>query len=309
MSRYILAAVVFVTVAALFGWVIAAVLSFPPFLGTLVAVALYAVGLWFGALPPGKLTTDRDEPTRTWPQPEAFRTERAFAAATLENSNDQDPGSLPGGETRKRPVTGWLLALVAAVCLGGIAIGFILGRGWDGGDTADDAIREPEEAAPSPAQLAPSATASASPTPSATPTPSPSATPTVTATATLTPAPPTPTAQPTPTPTTTSVPTGPPEGWMTGQWLISDTVTFGPSTGETFTFTVSLTESGGSVSGSGNGLELSGTRSGNSVSLTFTRAGAGGQFAWTIQPDDSMSGTFEDEAAGNGGVSTARRTG
>jgi hypothetical protein len=109
----------------------------------------------------------------------------------------------------------------------------------------------------------------------------------------------------------TTAPTAPPTGTrantvaptvvvnVTGKWTIVDTVTFGPSKGEKFTFTVDIVDTNGSVTGSGSGLTFKGTRTGNKVRVDFTRTGGSGFFDWTLGSDGRLVGTYEDRGTGN----------
>lgn len=96
---------------------------------------------------------------------------------------------------------------------------------------------------------------------------------------------------------------------VTGTWLLVDTVTFGPDTGKSFEFTLVLVQSGSAITGSAGGLQVSGERSGNTISVEFQRSGGTGYFVWSLLPDGTLSGRYEDYGARNGGFSVARRAG
>ena len=154
------------------------------------------------------------------------------------------------------------------------------------------------------------ATAASTQTPTATPSPTemPSPTPTATLeppTPTPTPPPPTPTPRP-PTPTPT-VGAAAGTAVVAGRWTLTDTVTRGDASGSVFSFNITIAQAGAVITGGGGGLTIRGTVSGNRISATFTRAGGGGAFEWTMQGDGSLAGTFSDEGAGNSGTSIARR--
>ncbi|OAI44177.1 hypothetical protein AYO38_10005 [bacterium SCGC AG-212-C10] len=155
------------------------------------------------------------------------------------------------------------------------------------------------------------ATPTASPEPTATHMPSPSPTPTATQSPTATSTPTsssTPTRAPaTATPTRTGTATQqPPAPLVSGTWEFRDTVTQGSDRGESFEFTVTLTESRGVITGSGDGLTFNGERIGNNVTLRFTRRGGSGLFVLRLQ-GDTMTGTFTDDGADNSGTAIARR--
>ncbi len=102
----------------------------------------------------------------------------------------------------------------------------------------------------------------------------------------------------------------PPLVSVTGKWTMVDTVTFGPSLGQTFNFTLDFLERGTTISGSGSGLTFSGTRTGNKIHVEFTRSGGSGFFDWTLGTDGRLTGTYQDKSANgdvNGGTSVLNR--
>ncbi len=115
---------------------------------------------------------------------------------------------------------------------------------------------------------------------------------------------------PTATTRTTVVPTATVVVSVTGKWTMVDTVTFGPSLGKTFNFTLDFVERGTTISGSGSGLTFSGTRTGNKIHVEFTRSGGSGFFDWTLGTDGRLTGTYQDKSANgevNGGTSVLNR--
>lgn len=156
--------------------------------------------------------------------------------------------------------------------------------------------------------------------PAVTPSASPSATEAPTAKATREPTekPPTPTPDPTeapPAPTPDPVDTATPTVETTaapdptvaashdlsGRWRIVDTVTDGTGAGQTFTFDVTLTQSGFSLSGGSFELSLTGVIDGQSIRAEFTQpSGVTGLFSWTLGADGNASGTFRSSVPNSG---------
>lgn len=301
--------------------------------GGLLAVVLYPLGVLFDLLPPGR--GDREPP-----RPEPWHRERPLAAAPARvvypPERPSGPGvtdppqptaraaapappppAAQGDRSHREPVAapGVVLAGVFAAALTALLVlmALVIAGESDGDDATPIAARQADEVGPEPSPTLPART-----TEPATPTPTATATATATPeTPTPTPVPPTPTpVPPTPTPVPpTRQPTAPataarPDGWLSGTWRIVDRVTTGQDAGQAYVFDVTLSESGGVISGSGGGLTLRGTRSGDTVSVTFTRAGAAtGSFRWEIRPDGSLFGFFEDHGAANSGTSIANRVG
>ncbi len=198
----------------------------------------------------------------------------------------------------------------SATLRGGIAV---VGAGGASPTVAPTAV-------PSARATSPAATATATQTPpSATRSPAPATRSPEPATASPT-ATRTPTRAPTRAPTPTPQPTPAASGWpnatvsgqgaidLSGDWQITDGVTYGPGNGQSFSFTVRLSQQGTVLSGSGDGLNLSGTVSGLSVHAAYTQDnGSGGTFDWTLAADgNSFAGTFTN-SSGNGGTSSGQR--
>lgn len=195
-------------------------------------------------------------------------------------------------------VSGLIVFLVASFLLGG-----------------DDDTSEATPASTSAARVVVTSTpAPASPTPA---TPTAAATPTATAPPTPTPAPsptPTPTPQPTPPPTpvateaprpapTPAAPVTPAPASFAGSWRIVDSVLQGRGAGQTFTFQVSIGQSGSSISGGAPGaLTLAGTVAGNIATVEFTQPGLAinGIFIWTLGADGNATGTFTSNVPNSG---------
>jgi hypothetical protein len=97
---------------------------------------------------------------------------------------------------------------------------------------------------------------------------------------------------------------------LSGEWLITDTVSYGPGTGSSFPFDLSLTQQGSQLSGGGNGLQLSGVIDGATVSASYSQSnGTTGTFSWTAGADgNTLAGSFTN-SSGNGGDSVGQRLG
>jgi len=95
---------------------------------------------------------------------------------------------------------------------------------------------------------------------------------------------------------------------LSGTWQITDSVTYGAGSGQSFSFGVALSQQGTAISGSGDGLSLSGTVNGTAVHVSYTQDnGTTGSFDWTAGADGgSLAGTFTN-SSGNGGTSAGQR--
>jgi S1-C subfamily serine protease len=90
---------------------------------------------------------------------------------------------------------------------------------------------------------------------------------------------------------------------VTGVWEMTDTVTYGDGTGQSFQFEMTIDQSGQQISGYTGSLTFTGTRSGTVITVQFTRPGGTGYFSWTLQPDGTLEGGYADAGAKNGGTS------
>ncbi len=97
---------------------------------------------------------------------------------------------------------------------------------------------------------------------------------------------------------------------LAGQWTIVDTVTYGPGAGGTYSFAVTIRQSGANISGSGSGIRFNGVIDGDLVHATYVQDnGAGGSFEWaTDAGGTALSGSFTN-SIGNGGDSYGQRSG
>lgn len=95
---------------------------------------------------------------------------------------------------------------------------------------------------------------------------------------------------------------------LSGSWQITDDVSYGPGSGQSFSFSVTLRQQGTAFSGTGDGLSISGTVNGFSLHADYVQDnGSGGSFDWTLAPDGaSFSGSFTN-SSGNGGASSGQR--
>ncbi len=122
----------------------------------------------------------------------------------------------------------------------------------------------------------------------------------------------TPTQMPQPRPAATNSPDAGAGGWgaidLSGSWQITDGVTYGPGSGQSFSFTITLSQRGTAFSGAGDGLSISGTVSGATLHAEYAQDnGSDGTFDWVLAPDgDSFNGTFTN-SSGNGGTSSGQR--
>lgn len=143
------------------------------------------------------------------------------------------------------------------------------------------------------------------------PTRTPAPTPTRTAeprSPTATPAPtrtPSPTQQPTPIATTVALN-------VSGTWHLTDTIIDATGQqGNKATYpSLGLQQQGSTVTGSGNGLTLSGILTGNALQANYTESnGTSGSFDWTFSPDaSSFAGEFMNTVP-NSGTSAGQRAG
>ncbi|MGE5596457.1 MAG: hypothetical protein ACM3S1_10550 [Hyphomicrobiales bacterium] len=307
-ARYWISAFLFLLILSGFAAALGALLpGVGPILLAIAGGLFYVIAVALDLLPPGrpgaKHEAAPDPPghdyervltrweQRATAQPFVYRTEapgRVPATYTL-------LGYQPHDDDREREanqaIVGGIfgalgVALIAAVLTASTSNG---GPKLTLDGIARDAVAGVE---PPPAQLAEAAPAD---TPSPTPTTAPS-TPTPEPTETPTPAPtPTP---PTPTPTPDPLSAAAEAlqaGWMTGRWRITDTITSGPGSGAAFTFVAELKETGGEITGGGQGLTFTGHRTGNGIRIDFRREdGSGGSFEWSILPDGTVAGTFRD---------------
>lgn len=125
-----------------------------------------------------------------------------------------------------------------------------------------------------------------------TPTPPPADTPAAVPTATNTP--------PSPTPAPPEPPAAPAD--FAGTWRVVDTVTDGPNTGNTYTFNVTLTQNGDSITGGNSGMLISGSVGGDTASVEYTQPALGyqGTFTWTLVAQDRAEGTFTSSYPNSG---------
>jgi hypothetical protein len=93
---------------------------------------------------------------------------------------------------------------------------------------------------------------------------------------------------------------------VTGTWEFTDTIRYGPETGSSYLFRITLSQQGALVRGSSDAFTLTGVLNGRTLLATYGEA-TGNQFAWTFSADgESFSGTYTN-IVGNGGDSVGRR--
>jgi hypothetical protein len=97
-------------------------------------------------------------------------------------------------------------------------------------------------------------------------------------------------------------------GDFNGRWRIVDTITSGSGAGQSFTFDVSLQQTGNRISGGNAGIEIDGTVSGQVATVTYTQPALGltGGFTWTLVSATQAEGTFTSSVP-NSGTSTMQR--
>ena len=192
-------------------------------------------------------------------------------------------------------------ALVLAFVVSGVVVFTVAGLVVGDSDDDDSAPGQAALGTITAATTRPPGTLAAAPTASATMQP---ATPTATPALRLAPSS-APAATPQPTP-----PLPPTPASFAGTWRIVDTVVQGAGAGQTFTFQVTLTQSGATLQGGAPGaITLSGTVAGNIATAQFTQPGLNltGIFIWTLNADGNATGTFTSSVP-NSGTSQLIRT-
>ncbi len=159
-------------------------------------------------------------------------------------------------------------------------------------------------------------TATASGTIEATPTQeaendAPPATPAATSTSTSTPPSPT-AAAPTSTPAAqqpSATPASSTQADFSGSWVVIDTVTSGTGAGQTFSFEVTLTQSGSQLSGGNSGILIQGQVEGRTAWATYTQPALGltGTFSWTMSSAGAAAGSFTSSVPNAGTSQLVRR--
>lgn len=93
--------------------------------------------------------------------------------------------------------------------------------------------------------------------------------------------------------------------YLGGRWQLVDTLA--GTDAASFTFTITLSDNDGTVSGGGPDLAISGRREGSQLTAKFSQGGIPvGTFQWSRQDDGSWLGTFS--AAGGSATGTSRLT-
>jgi serine/threonine protein kinase len=130
---------------------------------------------------------------------------------------------------------------------------------------------------------------------------------TVSSTRTPQPRTPTPTRPPTATPTPSPTPTPPPGVMVAGDWDFIDTVHYGTGIGYLGTFRITLRQQGNQVTGSGDGVELTGLIENRILKATYRQGAHGGEFYWLFTADGTRFEGAYTNSVGNGGTSYGRR--
>ena len=91
-------------------------------------------------------------------------------------------------------------------------------------------------------------------------------------------------------------------GDFSGRWRIVDTITSGAGTGQSFTFDVSLQQTGNRITGGNAGIQIDGTVSGQTATVTYTQPALGhtGGFTWTLVSAARAEGTFTSSLPNSG---------
>lgn len=200
--------------------------------------------------------------------------------------------------------------LIATFLVSGVIV-FAVASFFLGGSDDEDAPAPTSTAtATRTAEATPTSTTTPTPTPTRTPTatPSPEPTPTPTSAPTVAPTPPPPPPTPAPTEPPRPAPTQAPPltaapANFAGAWRIVDSILQGRGAGQTFTFQVSITQTGNSIQGGAPGaIALSGTVAGNIATVEFSQPGLGitGIFIWTMGADGNATGTFTSTVPNSG---------
>jgi hypothetical protein len=95
---------------------------------------------------------------------------------------------------------------------------------------------------------------------------------------------------------------------FSGNWSVIDTVTAGTGAGQTFSFDVTLTQTGNSLSGGNSGIQISGAVSGSTATVTYAQPALRltGTFTWTMS-NGGASGTFTSSVPNSGSSQLIRR--
>jgi hypothetical protein len=96
---------------------------------------------------------------------------------------------------------------------------------------------------------------------------------------------------------------------FSGRWTVTDTVTSGANSGQTFTFDVVIIQVGSYISGGNTGLFLNGRVEGETARVDYVQPALGlsGEFEWTMQPSGTATGTFTSSLPNRGSSRLTRR--
>ncbi len=96
---------------------------------------------------------------------------------------------------------------------------------------------------------------------------------------------------------------------FSGNWRVVDTVTSGEGTGQTYTFDITLSQTGDRLQGGNGGITINGIVEGSTASATFTQQDLSitGTFVWTLTIDGSATGSFSTSVPNSGPSQLLRR--
>ena len=94
-----------------------------------------------------------------------------------------------------------------------------------------------------------------------------------------------------------------------GNWRVVDTVTDGAGAGQTFTFDITLNQTGNVISGGNGGIIMSGTVSGQTATVSFSQPALDitGTFVWTMGAGGNASGSYTSSVPNSGTSQLIRR--
>ena len=123
------------------------------------------------------------------------------------------------------------------------------------------------------------------------------------------PAPPTSAQAPPPAPAPPPPPPAAAAANFSGAGQVLDTVTSGSGAGQTYTFDVTLVQSGNQLTGGNSGIQISGSVNGQTATATYTQPALGitGTFEWTFLSSGNAAGTFTSSVPNAGTSQLVRR--
>jgi hypothetical protein len=110
-----------------------------------------------------------------------------------------------------------------------------------------------------------------------------------------------------PSPTETPLPTQRAQASFNGNWTVSYTITEGIGAGESYAFSVTLEQDGGSIRGGNDGVVVTGRVEGRTATLTYRQAALGYAATFTLTLVDNTWGGGAFTSAVNSGTSRMQR--